>query len=118
MRMSIELIIIFVNTNTGKTISLLVYPTDTIAVVKLEIQYREHILCNEHALIYNNMVLEDDTTLLDFNIYRNSTLMLMRKRKCKPRQFMSHPQIPPAEYQPLEGVTDQDPTTNYIEYSN
>ncbi|KAF5785560.1 putative Ubiquitin-like domain-containing protein [Helianthus annuus] len=86
MRMSVELIIIFMNTYTGKTISLLIYPTDTIAVVKLEIQYKEHILCNEQALIYNNMVLEDDSTLLDFNIYRNSTLTLMRK--CKPRQFI------------------------------
>ncbi|MFS7979779.1 putative Ubiquitin-like domain-containing protein [Helianthus anomalus] len=34
----------------------------------------------------NNMVLEDDSTLLDFNIYRNSTLTLMRK--CKTRQFI------------------------------
>ncbi|KAM0012183.1 putative Ubiquitin-like domain-containing protein [Helianthus debilis subsp. tardiflorus] len=84
--MSIELIIIFVNTYSGKMISLLVYPIDTIAVVKLEIQYKEHILCNEQALIYNNMVLEDDSTLLDFSIYRNSTLTLMRK--CKPRQFI------------------------------
>ncbi|MFS8024505.1 putative Ubiquitin-like domain-containing protein [Helianthus anomalus] len=83
---AVELIKIFVNTYTGKTISLLVYPTDTITVVKLEIQYKEHILVNEQALIYNNMVLEDDSTLLDFNIYRNSTLTLMRKRK--QRQFI------------------------------
>ncbi|KAM0053242.1 putative Ubiquitin-like domain-containing protein [Helianthus debilis subsp. tardiflorus] len=83
---AVGLIKIFVNTYTGKTISLLVYPTDTIVVVKLEIQYKEHIPWNEQALIYNNMVLEDDSTLLDFNIYRNSTLTLMRKRK--PRQFI------------------------------
>ncbi|KAJ0612810.1 putative Ubiquitin-like domain-containing protein [Helianthus annuus] len=83
---AVELLKIFVNTYTGKTISLFVYPTDTIAVVKLEIQYKEHIPWNEQALIYNNMVLEDDSTLLDFNIYRNSTLTLMRKRK--PRQLI------------------------------
>ncbi|KAJ0817811.1 putative Ubiquitin-like domain-containing protein [Helianthus annuus] len=83
---TVELINIFVNTYTGKTISLLVYPTDPIAVVKLDIQYKEHVPWNEQALIYNNMVLEDDSTLLDFNIYRNSTLTLMRKRK--PRQFI------------------------------
>uniref|UniRef100_A0A251VRY5 Putative ubiquitin n=1 Tax=Helianthus annuus TaxID=4232 RepID=A0A251VRY5_HELAN len=83
---SVELMKIFVNTFTGKTISLLVNPENTIEDVKWKIKCKEHIPCDEQALIYNNMVLEDNSTLLDFNIYRKSTLTLMRK---PPRQFMS-----------------------------
>ncbi|MFS7908440.1 putative Ubiquitin-like domain-containing protein [Helianthus anomalus] len=76
---SFDLTKIYVNTFTGKTISLLVNPKSTIEHVKWEIGCNEDVPCDEHALIYNNMVLEDSSTLLDFHIYRNSTL----------RQFMS-----------------------------
>ncbi|KAM0053250.1 putative Ubiquitin-like domain-containing protein [Helianthus debilis subsp. tardiflorus] len=80
----VELTKIFVNTYTGETISLLVNPKSTIEDVKWEIQRKESIPREEQALIYNNMVLEDSSTLLDFHIYRKSTLTLMRKQ----RQFM------------------------------
>ncbi|KAJ0817813.1 putative Ubiquitin-like domain-containing protein [Helianthus annuus] len=82
---SFELTKIFVNTFTGKTISLFVNPKSTIEHVKWEIGCKEDIPCDEQALIYNNMVLEDSSTLLDFHIYRNSALTLMRK----PSQLMS-----------------------------
>ncbi|MFS7908438.1 putative Ubiquitin-like domain-containing protein [Helianthus anomalus] len=71
---SVEFMKIFVNTFTGKTISLLVNPKSTIKHVKWEIECEEDIPCNEQALIYNNMVLEDSSTLVDFHIYRKSTL--------------------------------------------
>ncbi|KAJ0612809.1 putative Ubiquitin-like domain-containing protein [Helianthus annuus] len=59
---SVELMKIFVNIYTGKTISLLVNPENTIEHVKWEIACKEHIPCDEQALIYNNMVLEDSNT--------------------------------------------------------
>ncbi|KAM0053246.1 putative Ubiquitin-like domain-containing protein [Helianthus debilis subsp. tardiflorus] len=50
---------IFVNTFTGKTVSLLVNPTDTLADVKLKIECDEGILIDEQVLIFNNVVLRD-----------------------------------------------------------
>ena len=34
----------------------------------------------------------------------------------KALEFMSHPQNPPADNTRFEGVTDQDPATNYTEH--
>ncbi|KAJ0624358.1 putative Ubiquitin-like domain-containing protein [Helianthus annuus] len=72
---------IFVNSYTGKTISLLVSPTDTIGRVKSMIIYEEDIQWKEQVLIFNNLVLEDDGTLSDFHINRKSTLTLMRRSR-------------------------------------
>ncbi|KAJ0628175.1 putative Ubiquitin-like domain-containing protein [Helianthus annuus] len=72
---------IFVNTFTGKTISLLVNPTYTIAKVKFEILCMEGIRVDEQALIFNKMVLDDSSTLFDFQINMNSTLILMRRSR-------------------------------------
>lgn len=77
-RKSAELTEIFVNTFTGKTISLLVKPTYTILDVKFEIDSKEQIPIYEQVLIFNNMVLENNGTLFDFNIIKNSALTLMR----------------------------------------
>ncbi|KAJ0793663.1 putative Ubiquitin-like domain-containing protein [Helianthus annuus] len=72
---------IFVNSYTGKTISLLVYPTYTISKVKSMLLYEEDIQWGEQVLIFNNLVLEDDGTLSDFHINRKSTLTLMRRSR-------------------------------------
>ncbi|KAJ0628172.1 putative Ubiquitin-like domain-containing protein [Helianthus annuus] len=72
---------IFVNTFTGKTISLLVNPTYTIAKVKFEILCMEGIRVDEQALIFNKMVLDDSGTLFDLQINMNSTLILMRRSR-------------------------------------
>ncbi|KAF5823453.1 putative Ubiquitin-like domain-containing protein [Helianthus annuus] len=72
-------ITIFVNTFTGKTISLLVKPTYTVAQVKMEIERKEQFPFDEQALIFNNMVIEDNCTLFDLHINMKSTLTLRRK---------------------------------------
>ncbi|KAJ0612795.1 putative Ubiquitin-like domain-containing protein [Helianthus annuus] len=72
---------IFVNTFTGKTLSLLVNPTYTIAKVKFEILCMEGIRVDEQALIFNKMVLDDSSTLFDLQINTNSTLILMRRSR-------------------------------------
>ncbi|KAJ0817847.1 putative Ubiquitin-like domain-containing protein [Helianthus annuus] len=70
---------IFVNSCTGKTISLFVYPTDTIEHVKRKITCEEDIPVDEQVLIFNKVVLGDSLTLFDFHINMNSTLTLRRK---------------------------------------
>ncbi|KAJ0624347.1 putative Ubiquitin-like domain-containing protein [Helianthus annuus] len=79
VRKSEELMEIFVNTFTGKTVSLLVKPTYTIHQVKSDIERLEGIQRDEQVLIFNKMVLGDMGTLFDLHIYRQSTLTLMRR---------------------------------------
>ncbi|KAJ0612796.1 putative Ubiquitin-like domain-containing protein [Helianthus annuus] len=77
---------ILVSFNSGKTITLLVNPTDTITKVKSMIERLEGVPVNEQVLIFNKVVLGDSGTLSDFHINRKSTLTLTlthRSRKSK-----------------------------------
>ncbi|PWA45382.1 Polyubiqutin 5 [Artemisia annua] len=64
-----------------KTIGQSVRPSDTIARVKGCIQFPERIPNNEVVLTFNDMVLDDSGTLVDFYIKDGSVLTLMRKSK-------------------------------------
>ncbi|GJW38311.1 polyubiquitin 11 [Tanacetum coccineum] len=72
---------IFVKTLTGETIPQTVKPSDTIDSVKAWIEFQEDIPNDEIVLIFNDMVLDDSGTLVDFYIKDGSVLTLMRKSK-------------------------------------
>ena len=67
---------IFVETRSGEKIELEVLPSDTIREIKAQIYEIKGIVSAQQQLFFADENLEDDKTLQDYRIKRESTLVL------------------------------------------
>jgi hypothetical protein len=72
---------IFIKTLQGFSNTLEVERTDTIGEIKAKIQLKDGIPVEEQKIFFAGKVLEDDKTVDDYSIEKESSIHLLRVKK-------------------------------------
>ena len=68
---------IFIKLPIGKSILLWVQALDSVETLKIVLEQREGLPRTSFYFLYEGKVLQEDTRLIDCQIYKNSTISLM-----------------------------------------
>jgi len=82
---------IFVKTLTGKTLSLDVDPSDSIAAIKNKIESQTSVPASQQKILFAGKELTDDNTLSSYNVQKESMLHLILKEAVKKEVKMEKP---------------------------